>query len=380
MGLFPNCRLAFLVLVLLSSACADEAQLCDYSQDLGFASHCSSIVGTDSIRLNEFSSNGDDHIEVMNTSDSVVDIGTWILTDDVKAQRIDDYDPRGDDEKFVFPKGAVIPSGGYVVIPKGAGELLHSFGISKNGEVVSLIAPNGTLVDQAQSTKGVAQPSFCRIPDGHGEWQTCEETFGSSNLAVKCGDGVKDDLEQCDGSDLGGLSCSDVSSAFTGGTLSCSSSCNLDRSRCETNAPCDAETVVLNEVCHKNTECGVAGVTKGDWLEIYNSSESEASLGGCSIRVVKSGEIQLETKFAWVAGYEALVVPPRGFVLIDDVEDLFKAGRAEDVVLVDVDNEPINSLTTSTALSVDGDLTSSMCTIGQSSNTPTPGQPNACGL
>ncbi|OGH93739.1 MAG: hypothetical protein A2538_02565 [Candidatus Magasanikbacteria bacterium RIFOXYD2_FULL_41_14] len=39
-----------------------------------------------------------------------------------------------------------------------------------------------------------------------------------------CGDGVKDDSEECDGSDLNGQTCTNFS-GFTGGTLSCSAGC-----------------------------------------------------------------------------------------------------------------------------------------------------------
>lgn len=49
-----------------------------------------------------------------------------------------------------------------------------------------------------------------------------------------CGDGVVDTSEQCDGSNLGGASC--TSRGFTGGTLSCDPSCEFDTSAC-TSAP-----------------------------------------------------------------------------------------------------------------------------------------------
>lgn len=45
-----------------------------------------------------------------------------------------------------------------------------------------------------------------------------------------CGDGVIGSGEQCDGSDLGGATCS--SQGFSGGTLSCSSACTFNTSQC----------------------------------------------------------------------------------------------------------------------------------------------------
>ena len=91
-----------------------------------------------------------------------------------------------------------------------------------------------------------------------------------------------------------------------------------------------------------------------------------------------AGEVQLETKLVWVAGYENLSIPAKGFALINDVEDLFDAGSQEDVYLLNDGGGLINSLKTSTALSVDGDSLSSVCTIDQEGNTPTPGQANQC--
>ena len=367
-----------LILCLTFAACGSDSESCEYSDSSGFAKDCDAPSGADSIRLNEFSSSGDDSIEILNIGDSTVDIGTWILTDDVAVQRIDEYSPKSDEEKFVFPSGTVIPAKGYVVIPKGSVELAHLFGISKKGDIISLVAPNGELIDQAQSTDKSAKPSYCRVPDGTGDWQTCEATFGSENIAVKCGNGAIDGMEECDGSEFGGATCSSVSEVFTGGTLSCTSNCTLERRACETNASCDADSLVLNEVCHKNLNCGVTDVTSGDWLEIYNSGDSEASVGGCSIRVSKAGEVQLETRFVWIPGYETLSIPSKGFVLINDVEDLFDAGSDEDVYLLDSNGGLINGLATSTALSVDGDSSSSVCTIDQEGDTPTPGESNQC--
>ena len=82
------------------------------------------------------------------------------LTDQVEAQRIDTYDPLGDSEKFVFPTGTVIASGAYVVIPKGDAELAHSFGISKDADIISLVSPNGKLVDQSSAGPDEAEPSL----------------------------------------------------------------------------------------------------------------------------------------------------------------------------------------------------------------------------
>ena len=151
-------------------------------------------------------------------------------------------------------------------------------------------------------------------------------------------------------------------------------------SSCSSDAPCDADKLVLNEVCHKDADCGVAEITTGDWLEIHNPSGSSAELSGCYIRVVDQGELQLQTLVGWIPGYEAATVEPGGFWLLSGVPTLFNAGKDEVVSLLDADQSAINSLVTSSALSIDGDSESTTCRIDDGTVTPTPGATNSCGL
>ena len=48
-----------------------------------------------------------------------------------------------------------------------------------------------------------------------------------------CGDGTRNGVEACEGADLGGNTCADIS-GFTGGTLDCTTSCEFDTSACTT--------------------------------------------------------------------------------------------------------------------------------------------------
>ena len=59
-------------------------------------------------------------------------------------------------------------------------------------------------------------------------------TIGITIKISVCGNGIKEGGEQCDGSDLAGASC--TSQGYTGGTLSCNSSCTFNASAC-TSAP-----------------------------------------------------------------------------------------------------------------------------------------------
>jgi hypothetical protein len=55
-------------------------------------------------------------------------------------------------------------------------------------------------------------------------------TIGITIKISVCGNGIKEGGEQCDGSDLAGASC--ISQGYTGGTLSCNSSCTFNTSQC----------------------------------------------------------------------------------------------------------------------------------------------------
>jgi hypothetical protein len=59
------------------------------------------------------------------------------------------------------------------------------------------------------------------------------EVSGASYVLAedRCGNGLMQRGEDCDGSDLDGLSCSEL--GYVGGTLACSVSCELDTRRCE---------------------------------------------------------------------------------------------------------------------------------------------------
>ena len=64
-----------------------------------------------------------------------------------------------------------------------------------DADIISLVSPNGKLVDQSSAGPDEAEPSYCRVPDGAGEWQKCESTFGAANIPFACGNGVLDEGE-----------------------------------------------------------------------------------------------------------------------------------------------------------------------------------------
>ena len=370
-----------LLIALSNSGCggSSETSACQFDTTSGFDTRNCDIEGLDGeVVLNEFTAAGNDEIELFNTSSEAIDIGGWLLTDQVEAQRIDTYDPLSDSEKFVFPTGTVIAPGAYVVIPKGDAELAHSFGISKDADIISLVSPNGKLIDQSSAGPDEAEPSYCRVPDGEGEWQKCESTFGTANIPFACGNGVLDEGEACDGTQLGDATCNSTSPVFNGGDLSCSADCQLVVEACTSDAPCDSDAVVLNEVCHKNSLCGVDGVTSSDWLELYNPTDEAAEVSGCYIQVIDQGVQQRRVLIGSIPEFQNATIEPGAFWLASDNGTLFKAGKDESVILLDAEQNEINTLITSSALSRDGDSQSTACRIDDGTNQSTPGSSNNC--
>ena len=67
-----------------------------------------------------------------------------------------------------------------------------------------------------------------------------------------CGDGVREGNEACDGSDLGGATCDDVS--CSGGTPGCTVACELDYSICTGCPVCDNDGT-----CESGEDCNTCG-------------------------------------------------------------------------------------------------------------------------
>ncbi len=69
---------------------------------------------------------------------------------------------------------------------------------------------------------------------------------GNTNTGAECGDDVLEGLEVCDGTNLGGETC--TSQGFVGGTLACTLDCTLDTTGCESGA-CPNGQIDAGEDC-----------------------------------------------------------------------------------------------------------------------------------
>lgn len=94
--------------------------------------------------------------------------------------------------------------------------------------------------DDANGVSGDGCSNTCTVESG---W-SCTGT--PSTCSAVCGDGMILGGEACDGSNLGGRTCTSL--GFTGGTLSCSSTCTLVTTACTTTT-CGNGTVDVGEEC-----------------------------------------------------------------------------------------------------------------------------------
>jgi hypothetical protein len=112
--------------------------------------------------------------------------------------------------------------------------------------------PECQIITEACSSCGDGVVSLIEACDGTAfNGDTCTSLgFGSGNLACAadcaavdtsgcvalptCGNGVLDPVEQCDGADLGGVTCQ--SQGFDSGNVTCAATCTVDVSGCSNDA------------------------------------------------------------------------------------------------------------------------------------------------
>jgi hypothetical protein len=108
----------------------------------------------------------DEFVEIYNHGQNLVDLGGFLITDNTGT-------------RFVFPPGATLMSGEAAVVfgggdPAGSfgGSVIHvtdnMLGMNNTGDTISLVAPDGTVVDQLTytSAQGGQDRSLVRETDG----------------------------------------------------------------------------------------------------------------------------------------------------------------------------------------------------------------------
>jgi hypothetical protein len=108
----------------------------------------------------------EDWLELYNASTEVVDISGWMLSDSLAED--------GVELAWVLPDSTTIEAGGYLLIwadkDEEDGPLHADFKLSKDGETVSLLSPDGVVVDEVTFPELAADVSYGRSPDGSENW------------------------------------------------------------------------------------------------------------------------------------------------------------------------------------------------------------------
>lgn len=112
-------------------------------------------------------SSSTDQLELYNRSGAAVDLSAWFIQDEDQAA----------EKTYAFPAGSTIAAGAFLVLEKGTA---HAFGFGKD-DVAYLYDVDGELADVADWPTNGALESWCRVPDGTGEFGECKPTFGAAN-------------------------------------------------------------------------------------------------------------------------------------------------------------------------------------------------------
>lgn len=286
------------------------------------------------ILINEISSETD-FIEVINLG-MPVDLGGWQVADDAYDQAT------GAPEDHIWTLAPGVLATGELLVIEGL-----PFGLG-GADGVRLFDPEGRVVDAISWEEGGAAPSGCRLPDGTGDYATCQATPGEPNQPLDgpppepepqpesepepqpegepepepgCGDGLIGAGEVCDGATHAGRTCEDF--GLRSGTLRCADDCQ----RFETDGclPADAMiSVVLNEISSVGD----------DFIELRNLTDMPVDLAGWAVADSGFDMADPETADARYALPEGASVPANGWlVLIKDVDHPFGIGKTDGIRL-----------------------------------------------
>ncbi len=119
----------------------------------------------------------DDWIELFNTSTNEVDLSGYFVSDNPENL-----------QKFELPAGTTIAGGGYLILwadeDQEQGDLHTNFKLSKNGETVYLLTPEGAIADEVTFGAQSDDLGHARQPNGVGSFVNKAPTFNSNNDAT----------------------------------------------------------------------------------------------------------------------------------------------------------------------------------------------------
>ncbi|QDG52342.1 lamin tail domain-containing protein [Persicimonas caeni] len=169
----------FVSLIITLTACSgakveEEADASGKDADADATAEDTTAMPASPVVLNEITSDGDDNIELVNTGETEVDISGWYVVDDA----YDTATGEPADHRYDFADGTALAPGEYLVLVEADD---HQFGLGKE-DGVRLFDADDQLLDETAWPDLAAEISWCRTPDGTGDFQECAEaTFGEPN-------------------------------------------------------------------------------------------------------------------------------------------------------------------------------------------------------
>ena len=236
----------------------------------------------------------DDWIELFNTTNQVIDLTGYFLSDN--SQKLDKYD---------IPEGTIIPANGYLIVwadEDGMQEGLHAnFKLSSSGEELFLVNADTLIIDEITFGQQTTDMALARAPNGTGDFELRPATFKTNND--------------------GEIPMSDI----------------------------NFRAVVINEIVASNDSTSMIVDVDGeydDWIELYNNTNTEIDLTGVYL---SNGKTNLK-KWQFPKGTK---ISAKGYLIVwadDDVEQTglhanFKLKKSKDeLTLSNTDGRIIDSL------------------------------------
>jgi hypothetical protein len=296
--------------------------------------------------INEVAAAGEpsDWFELYNGGAATIDLSGVTFSDD-----------DADRAKGKIAAGTTLAPGAYLAVD--VSDEAAGFKLSSD-ERLGLYAPSGAPIDLIDWEEGSspAGKSLGRIPNGAGPFVTLDvPTRGAANVPNggamgRCGDGVVNGAEVCDGAALSGQTCE--GEGFASGSLACAASCAaVDTSGCVAKAA----RVVISEV----TSSG------DDQIELFNAGDAPAALSGW--RVVDSGYDlmlpaddvdNLDQSYTLPA---TMLMPGAYLVLVKDADHSFGLGKSDEVLLLNAASEVVDR----TGVWPDDEAETSWCRAGE---------------
>ncbi|MEZ4911941.1 MAG: CotH kinase family protein [Saprospiraceae bacterium] len=123
----------------------------------------------------------EDWIELYNTTNDAIDLSGYYISD--KQDNL---------QKFQFKAGTIIEPNGYLIVwadeDGSQGDLHANFKLSAEGEIVILSDSTGAVLDSYAFVDAQQNKTFARKPNGTGNFEISEPTFGTNNNTTATAD------------------------------------------------------------------------------------------------------------------------------------------------------------------------------------------------